>query len=125
MISGIVSAREGRVRLKVRGLRRQEREIDAVIDTGYTGWLTLPSTVAAALKLRQQGFGRGLLADGSQTVFEIYEATVIWDRSARRIPIIVADAVPLLGMALLNGYELKMQIRAGGKVTIKRMAKRS
>jgi hypothetical protein len=34
------------------------------------------------------------------------------------------DATPLVGMALLRGYEYKMQVRARGKVTIKRLPRR-
>lgn len=44
MIKGAVNAnREARLRLTVRGLSGQEREIEAVIDTGFNGFLTLTS----------------------------------------------------------------------------------
>jgi predicted aspartyl protease len=47
MITGTVQAREGRIRLKVSGSRRREREIEALIDTGFTASLSLhPSVVA-------------------------------------------------------------------------------
>ena len=32
-----------------------------------------------------------------------------------------ADSDPLVGMGLLKGYELRMQVRSGGKVRIKRL----
>lgn len=35
-----------------------------------------------------------------------------------------ADADPLLGMSLLKGYELKMQVRTRGKITIKRLPRK-
>jgi hypothetical protein len=44
------------------GSRGYQQEIDAFVDTGYTGWLTLPPDMIAALNLRRQSFGRGLLA---------------------------------------------------------------
>ena len=41
MITGVVSAaREARIPIRVRGPTGQEQDIDAVIDTGYNGWLT-------------------------------------------------------------------------------------
>jgi predicted aspartyl protease len=59
MITGVVQAGEGRIRLKVKGRRGRELEIEAVIDTGYTASLTLPPAVIQALGLRwRQGDAR-------------------------------------------------------------------
>jgi clan AA aspartic protease len=121
MITGVVRGREGRIRLKVRGRRGREREIEAVIDTGYTASLSLPPALVAALGLRWKSVGRGILADGSECLFDVYVAEVEWDGKTRRVLIDEADTDPLVGMALLGGYELKMQVRSGGKVTIKRL----
>jgi predicted aspartyl protease len=63
----------------------------------------------------------GILADGSETLFDVYEATVIWDRRPRLIRVNETDAIPLIGMALMKGYELNVQVRSRGKVTIKRL----
>jgi len=37
----------------------------------------------------------------------------------RRIPVDEAETVPLLGMSLLEGYELTVQVQPGGNVTIR------
>lgn len=124
MTTGVVMAREVRIRLKVRGPRRREREIEAVIDTGYTASLSLPPAVVASLGLRWKGFGRGILADGSECLFDVYVGQVVWDGKERRVLADEADTGPLVGMALLSGYELKMQVRSRGKVTIKRLPSR-
>ena len=121
MITGVVKSDEGRVRVKVKGLRGREQEVDAVVDTGYTAALTLPGTLIAALGLRWRSVDRATLADGSESIFEVFEAKVVWDGKVRRILVDEADTDPLVGMRLLRGYELKMQIRARGKVTIKRL----
>ena len=42
MITGWVTEREARIRLKERDARGGQRQIEAVIDTGYTASLTLP-----------------------------------------------------------------------------------
>ena len=68
--------------------------------------------------------GRALLADGSESVFDIYEGTVVWERRPRRIAVDEADTAPLVGMALLDGHELKVQVRNGGRVTIKVLTRR-
>jgi clan AA aspartic protease len=123
MMTGVVRDNEARIRLTVRGPRGQEREIEAVIDTGYTAWLTLPGTLIAELGLRWQSLEPATLADGSEHLFDVFEGTVRWNRRALRIAIDNADTQPLVGMALLSGCELKMQVRTGGRVVIKRLSR--
>jgi clan AA aspartic protease len=124
MITGIVKSDEGRVRLRVKGTRGREQEVDAVIDTGFTGALTLPSLVVAALGLRWQTTDLATLGDGSQVVFDLYEAKVVWDGRVRQILVDEANGDPLLGMQLLRGHKLTMDIRPNGKITIKRLPRR-
>ncbi len=90
-----------------------------MIDTGFDGSLTLPPTLIAVLELPWRRRGRALLADGNESVFDIYEATVMWDGIPRRISVDEVDITPLVGMALLYGYELTVQIVEGGSVLIK------
>ena len=58
------------------------------------------------------------MADGSFQPFDVYGATVIWEDQPRLIAVETVDAQPLLGMALLAGSEVKMQVIAGGTVSI-------
>jgi predicted aspartyl protease len=73
------------------------------------------------LGLRWQTVDRFKLADGSICIFDVYEAKVVWDGKVRQILVDEADAEPLVGMRLLKGHELKIQVRYRGKVTIKRL----
>jgi clan AA aspartic protease len=124
MITGAVKSDEARIRLKVRGWRGREQEVEAVIDSGYTGALTLPPALITLLGLRWRSVERATLADGSTCVFQVYVGKVIWDGKVRTILVDEADAVSLVGMRLLRGHEVKMQVRARGKVTIKRLRRR-
>jgi clan AA aspartic protease len=124
MIVGMVQGREPRIRLTIRGWRGRQQEIEAVVDTGYTGWLTLPPTVIGALNLPWRSFGCGTLADGSVSLFDVYQAKVVWDGRVRPVFVDEFAATPLVGMALLRGREFKMQVRARGKVTIKPLPRR-
>lgn len=119
MITGTVNPyREPIIRLLVRGPLGQEHEIEAVVDTGFTGSLTLPPTLIAALSLPFRRRGRAILADGSECLFDVFEATVAWDGRPRRAAVDEADADPLVGMGLLHGFELNIQAVDGGRVTI-------
>lgn len=121
MITGVVEADEGRIRLTINGIDGREREVEAIVDSGYTASLTLPPAVIAALGLPWQTMDTAMLADGSECIFSVYEANIVWDGEAMSILVDEADADPLIGMRLLRGYELNMQVREGGMVTIKRM----
>ena len=106
---------------RVKGLQGQEQEVEAIVDTGYTASLTLPPALITALGLRWQTMDTARLADGSECIFSVYEARVVWDGKVRQILVDEADADPLVGMRRLKGHELKMQVRVRGKVTIKRL----
>jgi clan AA aspartic protease len=124
MITGAVQSDEARIRLTVRGRRGREQAVEAVIDSGYTGALTLPSALIALLGLRWRSVERATLADGSTCVFQVYVGKVVWDGKVRSILVDQADVDPLVGMRLLRGHEVKMQVRARGKVVIKRLPPR-
>ena len=124
MITGTVKSDVARIFLKVKGPRRRQQEMQAVIDTGYTGALSLPPSLVAALGLRWQGFDRGILADGSEALSDVYEARVLWDGRERRVLVDETDTDPLVGMAMLKGHQLIMQVRSRGKVIIERLPSR-
>jgi predicted aspartyl protease len=60
----------------------------------------------------------GTLGDGSEVVFEIYKASVIWDGQEQIIDVAASDADPLVGMGLLYGFKLQIEAIEGGCVTI-------
>ncbi len=55
------------------------KSIKALIDTGFTGFLSLPTAIITELELPWSYRDRETLGDGSGTVFDIYDATVIGD----------------------------------------------
>ena len=120
MITGSVNTRlEATLRLIVRNPQGQSQEIEAILDTGFTGSLTLPPSTIAALGLPWRTRGNALLANGREAQFDIYAAMVQWDNHERDILIEAAESIPLIGMRLLSGYDVHFQAVAGGKVAIK------
>jgi clan AA aspartic protease len=119
MIRGIVNADyEAVVRLQIHGSTGYEYEVDAVIDTGFNGFLTLPPTLITALGLTRRSRGRALLANGREELFDIYGVTVLWDGQQRYVEADAVDTTPLVGMSLLDGYDLHIQVADGGHVII-------
>ena len=122
MITGAFDRDEARIPLKLQG-PRGERQIEAVIDTGYSGTLTLPRKLIKDLGLAWHTFDRSVLADGSECLFDVFTASVIWDGRVRRILIDEADIEPLVGIRLMKDYELRIVVRRNGKVTLKRLTR--
>ena len=119
MIHGTVNAaHEAVVALPLRGPAGQAREVDAVVDTGFTRFLTLPSAVVAELGLGYRGVNRVILADGSETTLEVYGVTVVWDGRPREVVAYVSDTTPLIGMSLLHRHNLNIDVEDGGQVLI-------
>ena len=119
MIEGVVNAAyEPIATLAVQGPSGQSDEIEAVIDTGFTGILTVTPALVAELGLRYRSRGWATLADGSEVPFDIYDVTVLWDGQPVRIEADAADTTPLVGMRLLDSYNLNIDVEDGGRVVI-------
>ena len=70
MIEGVVnSAFDAVVNLVIRGSSGRAREIEAVIDTGFNGFLTLPPALVSELGLPLVTRGTAFLADGEEVRF--------------------------------------------------------
>ena len=119
IVGNVNSRREAIIQFAVLGQNNQRQGIKAVIDTGYTGFLTLPSAIITTLGLTWYMQEEGILGDGSLCVFNVFEASVIWDGQIKSIEVNESETDPLVGMGLLEGYELNIQGFAGGLVTIK------
>ena len=69
MIEGVVNAAfEPVVTLALQGPSGQTSEVEAVIDTGFTGFLTVTPALATELGLDFRGTSRATLADGSDVI---------------------------------------------------------
>ena len=119
MITGIVNGDfEAMLSLSICGSDGKVYTQDAIIDTGFNGWLSLSPDLIDQLNLKWKRRGRAILGDGSECVFNIYEALVLWDGVYLTIPIDEADSEPLVGMSLMEGYQLMVQVFEGGNVEL-------
>ena len=122
MIEGTVSAgKEAIIELTVKNSFGGSLTMAAVIDTGFTGWLTLPSDKIAALGWRWDQLSSGTLADGRDVTFDVYLGLVHWDGQDVEVLVQASDSIPLVGMALIEGYELNIRAVPGGRVTLNRL----
>jgi predicted aspartyl protease len=119
MIQGIVTPnRQARIRFTVFSSGRQQYAVDALVDTGFNIFLTLPASTSAALALPFALRTQASLADGSLVQLDCYRATVDWDGQPRAILVVSADGGPLAGMSWLSGSRVTLDVVDGGPVTI-------
>jgi clan AA aspartic protease len=122
VITGTVVANRGPVvPLVVSDASGREHALSAIVDTGFTGWLTLPKEMIASLGLMWRDETLALLADGSATVFNAFRGTVIWDGQPKAVFIGELDSEPLIGMRLLHGFRPVIETIDGGPVRIEGM----
>jgi clan AA aspartic protease len=103
-------------------ISKQTHLVDAIIDTGFTGYLTLPLAAIHSLNLQLYSREEGMLGDGSRCIFDVYVGLVIWDGEYRYIDINAAETDPLVGMSLLYDYRLQIDVVEGGIVTIQALS---
>lgn len=119
MIEGWVDdGLEAVVRLVIRGSMGQEREIEAVVDTGFNGFLTLPVELVRDLGLAHYGFSSVFLADGSNVTLDVYVAYLEWNGRRRYVTADATGTRPLVGMQMLHRHSLYAEVVKDGRVVI-------
>lgn len=97
---------------------RPDLTVEFVIDTGFTGALTLPAAAVAALRLPLLHRIPADLADGSTVELDVHAATLVWQGVERTVRVLSAGRRPLLGTELLDGTELTINFEELGAVRV-------
>lgn len=119
MIQGVVNAAyEAVVTIPLQDPEGRTQEIEAVVDTGYSGFLTLPLGLVDELGLPFAYIGQAFLANDAEVDFDVHYVTVLWDGQSRDIEADATGSTPLVGMLLLEGHSLTIEVESGGSVVI-------
>jgi clan AA aspartic protease len=119
VISGVITSnREARIELEIVGQADVRQRVTVTIDTGFNGFLTLPAALVATLNLPLVGNRRATLGDGSVVSFDTLLASVLWDGVEREALVLQAEVDAVIGMALLAGSRMTMDVIDGGGVKI-------
>ena len=122
-MQGVVNdAYEAVVALSLQGPDGQAQDIEAVIDTGYSGFLTLPTALVTELGLPFAYVGRAYLANDDEVSFDVHDVTVLWDSQPRHVKADATGSTPLVGMLLLDRHNLNIEVEQGGRVAIEARA---
>jgi clan AA aspartic protease len=104
--------------ISIRGPSGLERQIAFIIDTGFSAALTLPSQVIQELQLARGLSGRSMLADGTISNHQNYNAEIFWNDQWRSVVVMELGNEALIGTSLLAGHELQASFINSGPVKI-------
>lgn len=92
--------------------------LEAAIDTGFTGELTLPAHWIRRLGLVPWDHLEFTLANAATETFDTYYGSMLWHGSRVRVRVVEAEGTPLIGIGLLWDNLLTAAITDNGTVTI-------
>jgi clan AA aspartic protease len=99
----------------------RQHAMSGLVDTGFNGWLTLPPAIIASLGLSWHKEAYGVLAEGRSTLFNAFNAEILWDGQKKSVYVGELGSDTLIGMRLLDGFRLTMETTDGGPVQIERL----
>ena len=109
---------EAWVALSVMGVDGELQQYDVIVDTGFTGWLTLPEADIRELGLAGVGYRDSVTASGNTESFDYYKTWVLWHGRLHEIEVFQTIDQPLLGMELLEGSRVAVDAWDSGEVVI-------
>lgn len=122
MITGTVTAdREIVISLEAIGPDQSPVLLEAILDTGFNGFLTLPIDMLNALQASSAGTRRAELGDGNLVELDVYLVRIKWRDEEHEVLALRADVTPLVGMSLLWGSRVRFDAQDGGTATIEKI----
>ena len=119
MLSGRVSLDlQAWVSVEILDADDQPRSVEVVLDTGFEGELALSARTIRLLGLAEAGYQWVELANGARDRWPRYAGTVLWEGRRLVVDVIESGSDPLLGMALLEGCRVTVEVRDGGAVVV-------
>jgi len=93
-------------------------DVDAVIDTGFNGDLTLPHNQIDTLGLPEATVTEVTLADGRVRDVPLYDAKALLSGVTREVFVAEAPTMPLIGTGLLQGFSLHIEFQSEGTIQV-------
>ena len=111
-----------KIKLAVGGAK-QSNLLEAILDTGFDGYLSLPINIAVTLGIELTAVVAVEYADGRTSQELVFSVRVDFDGKEKIVPAtLTAGAEALAGTALLADYELKLNFPKQ-KINLERVRK--
>ena len=109
------------VPVEIRDNNGQFQTIEVVVDTGFNGYLALPTAMISRLGLEPGIPINVTLGTGTREQVNTRIGQVLLHENLYPVSVLESEGNPLLGMQLLVGSQLNIQVRPGGEVVIEEM----
>ena len=125
MTTGLVGPNlQARLPVEIMDGNRQLQAIEVVLDTGFNESLVLPPDSIQGLGLSPTGERVAKLANGEEVILSCWAGRMYWQGSMRDVLVLQSDGEPLLGMRLLLGNRVTLDVVDGGLVQIDQIGPR-
>ena len=104
------------IELYVRG--KFLRSVEALLDTGFSGAVSLPLDVVEELGLEGSGDQMVNLADGSEIRVDVYIGFIGFAGERYRCAVLATGDIPTVGMHLLQGMKVCLEASVGGDIEL-------
>ena len=118
MLTGTVNDSQPWLAVELLAIGGQYLSVEVVLDTGFNGELALPASIIPQLDLVPMNNRYTYLAVGGEVWLSAWRSLILWNGRPRSIEIVETDSEPLLGMDLLHGNRVTIEVREGGSVTV-------
>lgn len=122
-VGRVTAELEAAATVHVRSTTGEEAEFEAVVDSGFNGFIGLPGEAISRLNLPFAGSTRVVLGDGSEARLSVYVGVAVLGGRTVDVEVIDSEGGALIGMALLRGCELRIQVAPGGQVFLKPLSR--
>ncbi len=92
--------------------------VRCVLNTGFSGYLTLPASAIDVLHLRYIDEIYLVIAGNQPSRLRAYEGVVEWHTSFITVLVLEVEGHPNIGMRLLYGSDLHVHVVDGGFATV-------
>ena len=113
------------IQVEIRDRNGEFQPIETVVDTGFTGFMTLPLEIIDQLGLERRLRTTVTLATGRRERVNTWRGYLLWHEQLCPILVLQSRGTPLLGMELLEGSLLTIQARANRDVLIEVLGDRT
>ena len=96
--------------------------VEAVLDSGFNDFISLPIAVIQRLQLQSTPSLIVELADGSEVETPTYVGRIFWDGIDQIVRVQEGEGRPLVGMALMIEHRITIDVRYDGAVLIEPIA---
>ena len=99
----------------------QFQPCEFILDTGFDGFLALPAELIQRLGQEPAESVFVTFANGRQELWNAWHCRILWHDLPRDLVIFESRGETLLGMALLEGSQVNIQVRIDGAVVIEEL----